>query len=343
MYSQYAISSVAEVPPLIKAFAANLGWTTSGVCILTRPGGGETFSVTAGTAMDQQSGYQAPRGMHHWIEVSHATVYRFNPRAYMPRLNGDYNLGWDTATPTKLHLMGGEEEDTAYIAAVVECGFNLYRHIYIGNIVKIGDYQGGECVSLNNNARYPRDVNNFPFQIYDAYDTRFLFSQSNGFNANYFPEVSNAENNVPDRHMRCGGVKIQHADNPNTWRYFTDFGGFQAKEVLGGWRDGPQDFQVAKAHCSFAGATMLVPVNLWVSHIAQPSRYDARFIPIGHPAGARMVNMRDLGPGNEIEVGNKHWRVFPEFSKRDTWSTARGTAWAAYESTGHQGLAYLVD
>lgn len=345
MYRQLAVSALADIPPLVKTFAADLGWAVSGVCTIERPGGGTPFSMSAGS-YSAGGGVVAPRGQHRYLDVGNDTVYRLKPRVFAPRLLGDYNQGWEPGNPTLLHLIGGVEAGSAYIVVVVEFGFNDYRHIYIGNMVKIGDYAGGEVLSATNNNVRPRNDNEYPFNGYYRSEIRALFSNTTSGNANVYPDDFNDAFNTADLNLRSGAVKIEHADNPNTWRYFSNIrtsGALQGREIGGGYTDGIHDYEVAKAFAPFAGSAVLVTPTLWCSHAPVGNVFDNRFIPVGHPAGVRMVNMRDLTPGQEIEVGTEKWRVFPEFSKRESFTVPRvGTAYPPFETSRNNGYAYRV-
>lgn len=325
MYSTYNISSFAEVPPLVKAFAALNGWTTAGVCEITRPGGGLTFSMLNDAPnlalVIHVLGQNPPRGVRTNLPVQ-GGVGQFNPNRIQP---------------TKLYLFGGTEEGQPYIAGVIEFGFNSYRHFYIGSMVKLGDYTGGEVVSMNlGSSSWYQFGGSMNYGTYGG--VRYMFS------AHQFYGI---DDGTWGGRRWSGGVNIVHPDNPNAWRAFYAFqnGGqpYYDYQVMGGSRDGPNDGTASKARSNYSGATILVPVNLYVPASTQ-AHYDARFRPIGHPAGCRIVTMENIAQGDELEVGNKHWRAFPELSKHTTTVIdAPANNWLPRESSYRAGMAYLTD
>lgn len=333
MYSTYNISALAEIPPLVKAFAALNGWTTSGVCVVTRPGGGKSFSMYAEPDMAFDSGRAKALAI---VEVGSNPLR--GVRTHLPIWGGGPTLAEPNILfPTKLYLFGGEEEGQAYISGVIECGFNAYRHFYIGNMVKLGDYTGGEVISMNCGA-YAWQGTYAEINYGTSGQVRYLFSahQNRAIDDTQFGGT-----------RFSGGVNVVHADNPNSWRSFYAFmnGGqpYYDYQVFGGSRDGPNDGFAAKARSNYAGAQILVPINLFCPDSTQ-AHYDVRFRPIGYPAGVRIISMENLAQGQELEVGNKHWRAFPEFSKwPERLITNEGSGWVRRESSYRAGIAHLTD
>jgi hypothetical protein len=316
-YAEYTVSTVTDIPALIAAFASGKGWSVSGTT-LTREGGGLGFTVSAAIsgANDQNRDVIVRR-------ASDSTLLAF---IRSPKLNGT-STNPVVSVPSKLHLFAAATPQP-YLCAVIEYGFNLYRHLYIGNLEKVGTFDGGEIISACNAWQsVPGFATTRSFR-----DQQYLFSANQSFVA--------AENS--------GGCYINDADNPLPWRPFRGPTGNFARNnitanqcVLGGFSDGPNDSLLARAKSDWAGSQILVPVNLWA--VRDGSGDTVRFSPIGRIAGVRTVNMEDLEPGAQIEVGNVKWRVFPALRKSADGSIrwTGGNTWAQNETSYFVGYAYL--
>lgn len=347
-YTVQTASDLNDIPALIAAFALARGWTVQDTTI-TRPGGGRSFQIYADKTAPVVNGRNSP----HRIGVRDALL----PAARFvwtsaPQLGGTWNPSSPVA-PTKLHLFGNdapydEEGSVApWIAVVIEFGYNHYRHMYIGNMVKFGNYEGGEVISAN----YFRQSN------YNYWDTSVSYTDN--FHKYLFcggVYTSNSGNpegaNMPTR-SAGGGVNIEHADNAETWRRFgsqympdnnfiRNLGG---NVVLGGVKDsGLVGGLLRRGVSDFAGADILVPYNLFVPDGEKGSDYLLR--PIGFPAGPRAIDMRNIQSEASISVGNRNWRVFGEFQRNIRTSVSKngldGTAgnWWDEETSYYVGVAY---
>jgi hypothetical protein len=69
---------------------------------------------------------------------------------------------------------------------------------------------------------------------------------------------------------------------------------------LGGPLDSINDTYVAKGKSSLAGSVVLTPINLVISRRLTT---DFRLQPIGAPTGVRMINIQDIEPASQIDVG----------------------------------------
>jgi hypothetical protein len=306
MFEQHAITAMADIPPLVAAFAADAGWTVVGTT-LTRAGGGLSFTLAAAIA-----------GYDHTLTWTNGVN---NARIVSPKLGGTASVPV-VSIPSKVYLFG----DADFIAIVVEYGFNSYRHLYLGNMVKAGDYTGGEVISgctplaSNSGSSYPMS--------FRAAAYLFAARQTVHSSAN------------------CGGVNVSHVDNPTQWRKFsgpvndaTPLDGFNNATALGGYVDDINDAYVARGRSSYAGAQILVPINLYAS---MPITGDTRFAPLGHPAGVRMVNMADIDPAGTFMIGAETWQCFPALAKSVSTTVAQtsGGAWAVGETSYLVGYAY---
>lgn len=317
-YSEQVATTNSEIPPLIAAFASARGWTVSGTQI-TRPGGGLPISISA---VDSD-------------KISISAIGGGGGTIKFPYRNGPSEGSPLIVQPTKIHLFGNETpwDEEPWIAVVVECGYNAYRHIYIGNMEKVGNYTGGEVIGTNGfreDYRYHSGGN----ISYNSDDLRYLFSA-------YHVEFTDND---------CGGVNIVHADNATNWRVFNGPANsspkddFTGDEVLGGAMDSISSGLLHKGISDYAGSNILIPFNLYACD-SVGIQDDVRFRPIGYPPGVRMINMQGLDPGQSIQVGNVNWRVFPEFSKRNNTTVPYGTSnpdgyYPPYETSFMLGLAY---
>jgi len=330
-YLEQAVATVADIPAAIVAFAEARGWTVGGLAPqseITRPGGGKTFSIAAGGTATRPS-----------VFVTATDGSGMFARIYSPRRNGTQNAPIVLA-PTKLHLFGNEapftEENPPYVAVAIEFGFNNFRHLYIGNMVKMGDYEGGEIISANQYAEPVNSNTNNP--SFTSVYHKYLFS------ANHAHQT--------DAGIGAGGVNIEHVDNAQPWRYFDGptgtinmYTNFNGREVFGGWQDVINSSLASSGIASYSASNILVPVNLYVP-VSGGMGSDYRFRPIGHVPGVRLVRMDGIDPGEQIEVANKNWMVFPEFSRDLRQNSPRdnslGFYWD-YETSYLCGLAYAMD
>lgn len=334
-YLEQTVTTFALIPEAMLAFAASRGWTRAGAKI-TRPGGGIGFTITT----------EAPRAKSKTV----LQVMGDNGKGVWTSSPQDSAAGnGNPYAPTKVHCFGNdspwdEEGQVApWLAFVIEFGYNRYRHVYIGNMVKLGDYTGGEVVSANFFGQYAHV--NATTMDYNAFENRYLFSAlcrpSRGEGADKAPMDAGG-----------GGANLVHADNAATWRQFT-IGGtgsndimrdLDGNDIFGGVQDGINTAMHVVGFSDFAGAAALIPVNLFGSEPGLVGTQNYRIRPFGFPAGARMINMKNLNPGEQFLIGNRAYRAFPEF-KRSQIITVTRTAGATQsgwsdETSFMAGYAY---
>lgn len=340
-YSEQITTTVTDIPALIASFALARGWSVSGTTI-TRPGGGKSFEITASIG--------GTNNRDHLVYVKDTAAPTANyVYTAMPWFNGTY-LNPVVQTPTKVHLLGndpvgspGVYEPEPWIACIIECGYNLYRHIYIGNMVKAGDYTGGEVISAN---MFNRDLRYSSATGTDTYG----FTSTSGAPAHrYLFSARFGTNGIPAG-AGNGGVNVVHADNDTPFRIFDGpietyaQNGFTGVSVFGGNADNVASGLVAKGLSDYAGSNILVPVNLFAPD-SDLIGANVKFRPLGYVAGVRMINVSGINPGDAILVGSKTWRVFPEFSRQTETTMPYGAAnpdgfYYPYETSYMIGLAY---
>jgi hypothetical protein len=285
MYQSQSISSLANIMAHVATFAGAQGWTVDNSVPTapkfthpTLPGAVQfTLLESSGLTFEPSAGGAVPS----------ATIAEpiYNP---------------SSPAPTTLHMFI-DLAPAPYIALVVEFGFNVYRHLYFGYMEKLGAYTGGEVLGA---ATPSGEGDPILFKDFTHVSNQFLFrGRCNRWGTG-----------------QQGGVHVIHADNPNPWREFfatgliVELDDLDDTQAFGGFKDDMNDGLLWNAESPFAGSNILVPCNLYAVRNPGPT---AAFVPLGRPAGVRMVNMQDLDPGTVINVAGDDWRVFPAYSKRN--------------------------
>jgi len=315
------IAALAEIPPLVASLATTEGWGVDNTDptrpILTRPGGGLPISV-----FGQDNGGNGFGSLDLESSADPGNLARANNI----RLNGTVTSP-ETPLPTRLFLFSGTEDGNAFIAGVIEFGFNRFRMFYIGNMVRKGNYTGGEVIAANN---HEPETTDFSFPVTTS-DNKFLFKGTQSYlNEN-----------------RVGWVHVVHPDSPTDFKPFRatisssnsdEVDNIDIGSVIGGNFDNINDTLLTFGQQHFAAAVLINPVNLYEG-FGSP-----RFLrPLGHPAGARSVNITNLEPTQQITVGAINWRVFPEFRKSPSTSVGQGpnsNSYPADETSVFAGMAF---
>lgn len=325
-YLVQSISGLASLPAAVKAFASSLGWAVgSTLDQVTTPSGTTWEFLVSITATD------------HRLDIR--DIANTATRAVwtkLPKTAGTFSAPVIGAA-TKLHLFGNPAPYAVdggvapYVAGVIECGFNSYRHFFIGKTVKIGDYTGGDLLSAN---YFNADNLSASSMSVFSESNKYLFSARHRAASGSGPVLGNS-----------GGVLLSHVDNPNPWRRFYGPVGsgcrlaFVGDEVFGGHMDAVNSGLIRRGVAPYAGANILTPVNLYA---ARGSGVSAVFAPIGHVPNTALIDMRGLEPGAQIDVAGSNWRAFPEFSKQTVTSVLRNNLgyWWDAESSQNLGMAY---
>ena len=249
-----------------------------------------------------------------------------------PRLGGANEVP-DDMPPITLFQFGSDSpyhaiDTEPFLAFVIAFGPFNFRHVYIGGLVKIGNYTAGDVFTAN---RPYTPYSTSTRQFYDT-DHRYTFRACCSQNTN----------------GGGGGAKIIHADNPITYREFsgpantiqsTLIQQMNGTEIFGGNGDGVNDGLTHRAKADFAAKHLLMPVNLYVPNGNDGANYRIR--PLGFASGARMVNMEGLEPTSRVTLGADSFRCFPEYEKRiDTFTRGSGGVFPAYETSKFYGMAY---
>lgn len=332
-YQEFSINSLNDIPALVSSFAAGVGWIVSGTAeqpILQNPNyqgtglpGGLSFRLRA-----------AISGLNHDLIWECTTaVARGLAIVRSPILATEAAPTVGVAqTPTKVFLISMLAPEP-YLVIVIEYGYNSYRHLYLGNMEKIGAYSGGEVISGGGGPIATVDGGIF---FYHRARVPHLFGGNQSVWA-----IANS-----------GGVYVDHPDNAQPWRVFRGVGEvpignslgssvFNGGEVIGGFGDSYNDAYVQKGKNPIAGAAVLVPINLFAT---LPVTDDTRFIPIGRPAGVRMINIQEIEAQASVTVSGETWHTFAALRKSNANSMNRpgntGNRWRLSETSFYLGYAY---
>jgi hypothetical protein len=314
-YQTTVVTSIADVISDLITFAGAEGWTVGGtgtVPTFTPPSGGSPVQVERNNV-----------GSFDGMDLSIPALSTNKARLNNPYIDGTGSTP-DTPAPSLLHLHGGTEEGIDFIAGVIEFSTVGYRHFYIGALIPVGTFTGGQVIAANwhytSNESY-----NFPFNANVA--CKFMFGACNqvlaATDSGFAHIVAGAADSI--RVNKSGAPSPAYAPE-NT---------LGANVLLGGATDGPNDALVARGQVHYSSATVLVPVNMYVTE-GSP----ARLRPVGRPAGVRLVNMTNYDEAQQIQIGIDNWRVYPEFKKTTSAYVARGTSYGEREASYFWGLAY---
>lgn len=344
-YNVSSVASLTDIPALVRTFAGQLGFLTTGTTgavTIQHPTylGAKVFTVDtlldgAGTSRRERVTVE--------LDVLDANV----ATAESPKLNpsgGDTDGSVIVVQPTALHMFGelhGDASDAggSFIAGVIEYGFNLYRHFYLGYVEKTTPFEGGEVITGSSMA-WSNVSGTYAWTDIAAAAPRTPFSAVNN---------SSTAN---------GGLHVDHPNAAQPWFTFntgTNPGSTleasvslanSNRVVIGGYRDSINSGYVTAAQSPYSGAQILVPINLY---LGKREGSQQLFFPVGAPAGARMVHMENLEPGASVAIGSSVWRVFPMFTKdadpilRSPGSSiATSRRYPAHNTSHYVGMAYRV-
>lgn len=344
-YSVSSITALDQIPALVKTFADGLGFTTTTVSATSVTVKHPTYTpAKTFTVQSLTSGSGA--SLREQISVGCDAPGSTAAIAESPKLNPtQVNSAGSVVmqTPTKVHLFGklaggAADSGETFIAGVIEYGYNLYRHFYLGYIEKISAFDNGELVT--GSAFWPVGKNSNSAIYCDTDDTRYPFSANNavaGDAGNGGAYIVNAGNAVPWRSFSSGSWTNGHTFD----QHFATYGG---SVILGGYKDNVNSGYMCAGKSPYSGAQLLAPINLYIGKLVSTTQY---FQAVGRAAGCRMVHMEDLEPGAQITIGSQTWRVFPVFAKSTTtsYSTSISTAANAFptgNSSYYVGMAYKV-
>lgn len=337
-YQLSTVSAMSDIPAIVGTFAQTVGFTVD----LTTPSAPIVKHPTDASALSFKLTFESA---HPTSSITALTYYDrlvwtcttagpLPAAAYAPRLHSGAAAP-TTSVPTQIHLFGALMP-APYIAIVIEFGYNQYRHLYLGHMVKASGYTGGEVISgqsIGTGNSTSSDLNSDPARFYAS--TCDLFSGSQSLNSTH-----------------CGGVRIVHANNATAWRSFyknstwsaafeTTVASQIASLVIGGYQDPVNYGYAAAGRAPYSAQMTLTPVNLYIGQLVSGF---SRFQFVGYPPGIRMALLDGVDPGAEINVGSDVWKVFPALRKTSSGAMPTGAVspyWPQAETSAYRGYAYL--
>lgn len=321
-YSNIAISAFTDIVPQIGAFAAAAGWTVTGASTgagatrnLTRPGGGATI------LLEHVTGTVSLQTIRASLLVVSPTFYTQTSNV---RVGGTTSVP-TTPLPTNLHLFSGTEEGHAFIAAAIQFANGHWRHLYLGNMVKRGTYSGGEALS----GTHPHNASTAG--TFTQTDHKLLFGSRTDISTGQVPT-----NNHGGVHVDAAGIAAKWHLNRLPYVGGTNPGLSTAGRVFGGSNEAFNEIISYYGEMPFDAASILVPINLLITE-GSPIRVR----PIGHPAGVRLVSIKNYDPLAQITVAGETWRVFPMVKKSPSLTVTTITgAFNPDETSQYLGVAY---
>lgn len=302
--------TLETIPQDIISFAVNvLGWSEINMGVVAAPGAdaGVGFEVSYDLVGATNSRYRQQLLIH---LVKDGVRVNSTPIC-VPYIAGAFQ------SPTRLHLFGGQES-APYLGVAIEFSPGFFRHGYLGYMEKIGTYGGGEITASS----YFTKANTSS----ESYTARHKYPFSGSYIGKPIEE-SCARIIHPD--VGGDGLVLVAAHNGRS------AGSLVANRALGGFLDNINDGKLANGLSTFAGSSILIPINMYRTLEAD------RVQPIGRPAGVRMIRMDYIDVAQTISVGGKTWRCFPVFKKYMTTSVS--TANYSDETSYIVGMAYLED
>ncbi len=303
-YVQHTINSWDEIPPHVVNAAINAGWENP-----------------------SENKIIIPEGMGVLIKTETATLTLFGD-SYSDEMH--YTTIGAAETPTKLHIFYRDPDSSdngpqsQFLAGVVEFGYNQYRHFYMGQVRKTGEYRSMGILSSNacTNKTWNNNAN------------RFLLASRN-----------NTSNN-----NNAGGMDIidplgTRTTSDERWARFGMLASFQSAEgkdiidnrIIGGGLDSINTVEMYQGKSAFSGQNILAPINLYLTEgqgSDDPDNDTLLLRPLGRANGVRMINLTDIDTDVSIQTGNGVWHTFAEFSRQaDRVVTAGKTSF-------YLGLAY---
>ena len=336
-YSSHLVNTMQEIIPLWASFAASCGWTVDSSVpaspTVVHPGvaGAAPLRLTYNVATNSRRLVVAP------TEVGVTCTAVINA----PVLNPTLTTGGQTIlNPTRVHFIGSTT-GTPFIATVVEFGYNLYRHLYVGYMDKSSNYGGGEIISGTFG----------PANGVFANNAQTGWDHQMGFKALF--NACGSANGGNDR----GGVRVIHAKVPIPWREFRAVSptsgstidqfatGSRNITVIGGYFDGPNTGYAIAGKSEFTVAAVVSPISILMTETISGVLY---FRNLGQPKGVRHINIENFEPGAQVTVGSRTFIVFPWMSKRASPAvmfppsgvSAQASRVPSFESSGYLGYAY---
>lgn len=341
-YAIHEITALGQIPALIGAFADSQGWTATyagNECVIQNPGNPSAMrfklAAVAGAAVDTIT-------LNDLDGIMNAVTLT-NPRYNRTGGTGSVSV---RVEPTKLHLIGRGSAGgkTPFIVAAIEFGYNDYRHIYIGNIDRTVNFQGGELVYITQQAAVVGSQANTHWLNKNLSHSLFAIRHYGS-------------------HPEGGGFRLIRAGDPSAvWRRFSVFGSIPSSSgnmndysstgrnisAMGGVTDSITTLPLASVS-RFATAQVLMAAPIF---IFRDVGGQTRFMHVGYPAGVRFMRIDGIENNAQFTVGNRPFFSTPMFSRQSSgdtgWLGTTSTTPSAHRfpyrpSSGNMGYAFETD
>lgn len=203
----------------------------------------------------------------------------------------------------------GDELGHPYIQIAIEVIAGVYRHIFIGELVKFGAYTGGTyCGATRHNT------------------TTGSIDVASDQTHNWIADAATNLSLGGTDHVRCD------ADgNTNNWALLAPVSTFTANKACGSVRAGGftwNSYNAAEA--KYNSRMPLDPITIFYNRAASLRS------PIGRLPNMRHVNLSLFAPATTYVIGGDTWMVFPIIARTDADGTITGT----FYSSRYHGYAY---
>lgn len=218
----------------------------------------------------------------------------------------------DCAGPHKLYYFFGTEQ---YLHVVIETVTNKFKHFVMGQLEKNSTYTGGAYV--DGSYHEMQTITSPPMNFPDDLGHRYLFDATGS-----------------GTFGGTGRIRVDIDGKTNNWMGYGAAGvaSVETNSIKGVTR-GTSSLMSAMHLASpnaFNQRTVLSPILL------AAARGSGLYSLIGAPKDMRLVNMKNLNPGEIMVIGSDEWYVFPHIQKTLTFNVSA----SLIPSSGLYGYAY---
>lgn len=214
-----------------------------------------------------------------------------------------------------LWIYGQDSSPSSFVHCVAEVSADVFHHLWIGELVKFGSWTGGAYYATQywdkNASRIDQPDSNFHGVPFDGLAT------SN-------PYLCTTVHCVISTSPAGNWISGQNTDTTlnSVQRKAGLFSPLRGQWGIDIWRPDPSPL---------SGQAILQQPMAWYRDL---STTPDEFHPLGYVPNVRILNMRNLSPGETITLGSDTWKVFP---------LSRYLGPDAGNNSGLHGIAYLVN
>jgi hypothetical protein len=233
-------------------------------------------------------------------------------------LDNERHVDLESDGPYPTYWFFENDASPAYVHVVVEFETDKFAHFGFGEILKTGDWTGGEYCYGNYHVGTNNGLNS---------STWLLDGFFNDTGTDARRAATMRMTGIPDQPVGSVWAQVWGRDTSAP----DDDAANDKAIVCGGYRSGPLATHLGQF--SGSGSDGLVPgypVGLWfIDGDVSLGGVTTHFL--GYQSDVRGVNIRNFAPGDIIDIGGEQWYVFPA-RLRDT-SVVTG-------ATGYMGIMY---